>query len=135
MKFAELLASSDKRVLEGLGKELLKTDEPMSVHTLCSNLESVLRSFAFVQGFLLTRQPATLSILSLLSEGPEFRVEASRLQELVSADVSQLCGLIDSREILRRDEQLKLYRQVLYEARLSDLEIDPSEAALLGVLR
>ncbi len=51
------------------------------------------------------------------------------------AETQRIMGLVDSGDLLARDDQLRLYRRALYEARRNDLDVNTSEAALLALLR
>jgi hypothetical protein len=53
----------------------------------------------------------------------------------VLAETARICNAIDANEVLERDDQLRVYRRVLYQARSNDMQIDASEAAILSVLR
>jgi hypothetical protein len=68
-------------------------------------------------------------------DAPELSVPSGTFRDAVLAEVDRLCRAIDEGEILRREDQLRVYRRVLYQARSNDTLIDDSEAAILGVLR
>jgi hypothetical protein len=102
---------------------------------LLGTMEGVLRSHRFLQEFLVNRQPPTFAIVTLLLDAPEYSLPTTGFRDLVLRETARLCDAIDSREILARDDQLRVYRRTLYQARGNDLLIDSSEAALLGVLR
>lgn len=135
MRLSALLSTTEPHHLERLGRELLRTEEPLPPHILRTNLESALRSFPFVQGFLMNRQPPTFSIMMDLIDAPDHSDAESVLRQRVTGATDQICAAITEKESLRRDDQLRLYRRVFFEARRSDLEVDPSEASLLNVLR
>lgn len=135
MRLSVLFSTTEPQHLERLGRELLRTEESLPQHLLRTSLESALRSFPFIQGFLMNRQPPAFSILMELINAPEHSSSEAELREHVAAATQQICTNIAEKEILRRDDQLRLYRHVFFEARRSDLEIDPSEASLLNVLR
>jgi hypothetical protein len=118
-----------------LAAEHVKADEQLARPTLCGLLEGILRSFRFVQDFIVERQPPAFAVLTLLLDAPECILPVEGFREAVMAETTRLCALVDGGEILGRHDQLRLYRRVLYEARRSDLAIDASESALLGVLR
>jgi hypothetical protein len=132
---AELLSTSVPEHLERLSQEHIRPEAPLSRATLCSNLEGTLRSYRLVQEVVLRRQPPAFSILSTLLEAPDHSLAIMSLRDAVTRHVDELCAHVTSGEILGREDQLQLYRRVLYEARRSDLQIDVSESTLLGVLR
>lgn len=115
--------------------EHIRADAPMSRASLCGNLEGILRSVRLVQEIVFRRQPPAFSILSTLLEATDHLMSIPLLRDLSSRHAEELCAAVASGEILGRDDQLRLYRRVLYEARRSDLQIDGSESTLLGVLR
>lgn len=135
MKLASLLAQLSAEQIERLATEHLRTEEQLSRPAICSLLEGVLRSFRFLQDFLFNRQPPTFSIVTALLEAPENRLPCSGFRELVLDNTARICKLVASKEILGRDDQLRVYRRVLYVARQSDMAIDASESTILSVLR
>jgi hypothetical protein len=135
MRLAELLAELPPDQLEALGVEHVRNDEPMSRAALCTTLEGILKSFRFVQDFLLDRQPPTFVVLTTLLDSSGNACPSEGFRERVMSETSHLCDLVSGGDILGRDDQLRLYRRVLAEARRNDLDIDPSESAILGVLR
>jgi hypothetical protein len=135
MKLADLLAEIGQEDLERLAHEHAHADDRFSHAQLLTTIEGVLRSHRFLQEFLLNRQPPTFAIITLLLDAPEFTLPTAGFRDTVLQETTRLCTAIDSREILARDDQLRVYRRVLYQARANDQLLDPSEAALLGVLR
>jgi SAP domain-containing protein len=135
MRLARLLADLTTEQLDLLAIEHFGAD-PSVVHTsLLTTLEGVLKSFAFVRTFVVNRKPPAFTILEALLDAPGFARPASGFREHVRDRTTELCQLVESREILHRDQQLHLYRRVLVEALRSDLILDASETAILGVLR
>jgi hypothetical protein len=135
MRLAELLAELPPDQLERLGVEHVRSDEPLSRAALCTTLEGILKSFRFVQDFIMDRQPPTFVVLTTLLDIPGNSYPNESLRDTAMKDTYRICELVATGELLGRDDQLRLYRRVLAEARRSDLEIDPSETAILGVLR
>lgn len=135
MKLAELLSTLSPEQLGRLAAEHIRSEEHLSRPTLYSMLEGVLRSYRLVQETVFRRQPPAFSILCALIDAPGNAVAANALRDTATSETERLCGLVTSGEILGRDDQLQLYRRVLCETRRSDLQIDESESALLGVLR
>ncbi len=135
MRLADLLGEASTEHLERLAHEHARTDGPLSRHELLTTIEGVLRSHRFLQEFLLNRQPPTFALLTLLLDAENHAVPNAGLRESVLGETGRLCAAIDSGEILGREDQLRVYRRVLYQARSNDTLIDPAEASILGVLR
>jgi hypothetical protein len=135
MRLADLLAEISLEDLERLAHEHARADEQLSRPQLLATIEGVLRSHRFLQEFLMNRQPPTFAVMTLLLDEPEYALPTSGFREAVLAETARLCRAIDTRQILARDDQLRVYRKVLYQGRANDMLIDGSEAAMLGVLR
>jgi hypothetical protein len=135
MRLAALLAELSDVDLERLAAEHVRTDERLVRPQLCNLLEGAIRSYRFISGFITNRQPPTLSILTSLLEARGYERLSEGFEDAVLAEATRLSQLIDRGDLLARDEQLRLYRRTLYEARRNDLDVNASEAALLGVLR
>lgn len=135
MKLADLLSRLAPSELERLAVDKVESDHGMSHALLASALETVLRSYSFVQRAIVRRQPPTFSILLALLEAPACAVPESDLRAVVEATTSQICDRMSLVGSLGRETELRLYRRVLHEARRSELDLDPSETAILGVLR
>jgi hypothetical protein len=135
VKLSALLAGLSDDDLERLAVEHVRTDEKLGRPQLCNFLEGAVRSYRFINGFIINRQPPTFSILSLLLESPGYERPLEGFRELVLSETRRLTDLIDQGELLSRDGQLHLYRRALYEARRNDLDVNSSEAVLLAVLR
>jgi hypothetical protein len=134
MKLAPLLATLSDEDLDRLALEHVRTDKKLPRLQLCDFLEGALRSYRFVHDFIVNRQPPTFAMLTLLLDaGNELPLDGFR--ERVMAETLRLATLIDSGDVLARDNQLHLYRRALYEARRNDFDLNASEAALLAVLR
>jgi hypothetical protein len=135
MRLAPLLAAMSDVELERLAKEHVRTDERLPRPQLCNFLEGAIRSYRFVNDFILNRQPPAFSLLSLLLDATDYQLPIIGFRERVEAETRRLCDLIDAGELLAREEHLYLYRRTLCEARRSDLDLNSSESALLTVLR
>lgn len=135
MRLAPLLASLSDEELERLAVEHVRTDEKLPRPQLCNFLEGALRSYRFVNDFIVSRQPPTFAILTLLLDAPAYESSWREFESQVMSETRRVATLIDSGELLARDDQLRLYRRALYEARRNDLDLNASEAALLGLLR
>ena len=135
MRLAPLLASLSDADLERLALEHVRTDERLARPQLCNFLEGALRSYRFVNDFIVNRQPPTFAMLTLLLDAPGYELSRTDFRERVMAETQRIMGLVDSGDLLARDDQLRLYRRALYEARRNDLDVNASEAALLALLR
>lgn len=135
MRLTDLLADCNTEELERLAHEHARADDQGSRAQLLSTIEGVLRSHRFLQDLLLNLQPPSFAIITLLLDAPAFTLPTTGFREIVLAETNRLCAALDAREILARDEQLRIYRRVLYQARSNDAQIDSSEGAILGVLR
>jgi hypothetical protein len=135
MKLTELLLQIDDAHLERLAGEHIKGPQRPPRHTLYGLLEGIIRNYKFVNDVVFNRQPPTLSILTALLEAPGFVVRTDVLREVAVRETARLCALLDSGEVLERGDQLRVYRRVLREARRTDIEMNASEVAVLGVLR
>lgn len=135
MRLADLLADLENEDLERLAHEHARADEQLSRPQLLATIEGVLRSHRFLQELLLNLQPPAFAIITLLLDAPDFTLPTTGFREAVLTETARLCAALDAREILARDDQLRIYRRILYQARSNDSLIDPSEGAILGVLR
>lgn len=135
MRLADLLADSSLEDLERLAHEHARTEDPLPLPQLLATIEGVLRSYRFLQEFLVNRQPPTFAIMTLLLDAPDFALPTLEFRDLVLGETTRICDAIDSGDLLKRDDQLRVYRRALYQARSNDLQIDSSESAILGVLR
>lgn len=135
MRLADLLAETSLDDLERLAHEHAKAEEALPRPLLLATIESVLRSYRFIQDSLFNRQPPTFAIMTLLLEAPGFTLPTSEFRQLVEAETTRIAAALDARELLQRDDQLRTYRRVFYQARSNDMLLDPSELAILGVLR
>lgn len=135
MKLADLLAEMDRDDIDRLAHEHARADEDTPLAQLLGTIEGVLKSHRFLQDFLINRQPPTFAIATLLLDAPDHELPLATFREAVTEETWRVCAAIDAGEILARNDQLRVYRKVLYQARSNDLMIDDSESAILGVLR
>ncbi|WP_053236886.1 SAP domain-containing protein [Sandaracinus amylolyticus] len=135
MKLADLLAGMQPEEIERLAHEHARTDDHLSGPQLLEAIGGVLRSYRFLHDFLFNRQPPAFSILILLLDAPDYSLPTAGFRESVLAETKRICDALDASAILARDDQLRVYRRVLYQARSNDMQIDASEAAILSVLR
>ena len=135
MRLAQLLAKLPDNALERLAIEHARTDEKLARPQLCNLLEGSLRSYRFVSDFILGRQPPTFGMLTALLEAPSYELPREDFLSQAASETERIKQLVDSKELVARDDQLRLYRRALYEARRNDLDVNTSEAAVLAVLR
>jgi len=102
---------------------------------LCHTIEGVLRSYSFVQRFVMDRQPPAFSMLIALVEADNHTVPASELRERAESATRRIATDVDSGVILQRNDSLRVYRRLLAEARRNGIDIDEHESAMLRVLR
>src|SRR5947209_1334437 len=122
MKLIDLLAELTSEKLQAVAAKQLQTDEQLSRAALCTMLEGTIKSFRFVQECAFNSQPPAFALFDSLLEAPDFVLPSEGLRERVIAATDALSDLVAAGEILGRDDQLRLYRRVLYEARRSDLK-------------
>jgi hypothetical protein len=135
MKLADLLAEASLEDLERLAHDHARTDEPLSRGQLLATIESVLRSHRFLHDFLMNRQPPAFAAITLLLDTPGFAIPTSEFRDAVQRETERICRVIEDGQLLERDDQLRVYRRVLYQARSNDSLIDESESSILSVLR
>jgi hypothetical protein len=126
LRLADLLADATLEELERMAREQARNEDHLARPQLIVTIEGVLRSYRFLQDFLVDRQPPTFAIMTLLLDAPEFTLPTSEFRGLVLAETARICSAIDANEVLERDDQLRVYRRVLYQARSNDMQIDAS---------
>jgi SAP domain-containing new25 len=134
MKLAELLAELPADQVRQIAHEHIRPDQELSHHALCATLETAIRSFSFIQNFILNRQPPAFVLLTLALDS-DVPLNVDALRDFVDNETKTLVELVRSGEVVGRNEGLRIYRRVFWEARRSELTINESEAALLNVLR
>lgn len=135
MNLTDLLANMSREDLERLAHEHARADEAMSRAQLLDTISGVLRSHRFLHDYLFNRLPPTFGIVTLLLDAEGCALPATSFRAAVTAETERICAALDNKSLLARDDQLRVYRRVLYQARSSDRVLDTSEAAILGVLR
>jgi hypothetical protein len=135
MRLTELLQRLDGELLEQLADRHLRTGEKLSAAAICVNLESELRSPKHLRDTIYDLQPPAFRLIERLLEADDFSVPVANLRELVIDETAAIAERVTASTILGRNDGLRLYRKVFLEARRNDLQLDPSETAILGVLR
>ncbi len=135
MRLSTLLAQLPPDDLERMTAEHLRGDVRGNHAELCHVLEGILRSYAFVQRFVIDRQPPAFALLVALLEADGHRVVATELRDRAAQETARIVASIESGAILQRDDGLRVYRRVLAEARRNGRDLDEHEAAMLAVLR
>jgi len=134
MRLAELMHELSDEDLERL-EEASNADHEASRSAIIASLETSLRSYSFVKGFVGDCMPPTFSILELLLNAEGFALPAAGFREHVDGHTTALIERVANGDLVGRDNSIRLYRRVLFEARRNDLVLDTSETAILGVLR
>jgi hypothetical protein len=135
MRLTELLQRLDAEHLDQLADRHLRSGEKLSAAAICVNLESELRSPKHLRDTIYDLQPPAFRLLERLLEAPGHSVPVENLRDLVMDETNAIASRITGGTIAGRDNGLRLYRRVFVEARRNDLQLDPSETAILGVLR
>ncbi len=135
MRLADLLADVETDELDRLAHEHARAGEHLSRPQLLDAIASDVRSYRFLQDFLVNRHPPAFAMLLLLLDAPGFSLPVDGFRAAVLAESERITDAVAAKRILRRDDQLRVYRRVLYQAWSNDDRIDGSEAAILSVLR
>lgn len=135
MRLVNLLTSLDQETIDRLSHHFLEAGEAESRTTACVNLENVLRSPKHVRETIYNLQPPAFWLLETLLDSEAHSIHLSGLKQRAIDETHSLARRVSSGQLLGRNEGLTVYRHVLLEARRNELELDASEAALLGVLR
>lgn len=135
MRLLEIFDALAEESLQHLVERFLGPGESTSTAAQNANLESALRSPKHVRDTVYDLQPPTFRILARLLDAEGHSIPATALRDSVMEETATLAAAVTTGAILRTDEMARLYRRVFLEARRNDLSIDPSEAAILGVLR
>jgi hypothetical protein len=134
MRLADLIRELPDDDLQRL-EAAADADHESSRDALVASLDASLRSYSFVKKFIGDCMPPTFSILDVLLNAHEFAIPAAGFRELVDAHTQGLVDRVAAGDLVGRDNGLRLYRRVLFEARRNDFILDSSETAILGVLR
>ena len=133
MKLGELLGEMDLPALRALARDKVQGAEEMGIGVLASALETTLRSFAHVHASCMTTEAPGFWILVSLLEAADCSLGRDEALTLARAECERFSTELDSLGLI--NESALLYSRVLSAARRSDLRLDSSETALLGVLR
>lgn len=134
MRLADLIRELPDEDLERL-EAASASDHESTRDAIVASLEASLRSYSFVKKFIGDCMPPAFSILEVLLNAEGFALPAAGFREIVDAHTQNLVDRVAAGELVGRDNGLRLYRRVLFEARRNDLILDSSESAILGVLR
>ena len=72
--------------------EHVRTDEKLPRPQLCNFLEGALRSYRFVNDFIINRQPPTFAILTLLLDAPGYELPKDGFRDRVMTETRRLVG-------------------------------------------
>lgn len=104
-------------------------------HLLGYSLENVLCHTGQVEHIIVARRPPVLALLSTLLDAPGLRFGRDALRAATLEKTTAWCSDVTRGELLGRDDQCRIYRRLLRAAWANDLQLDPSETTLLGLLR
>ncbi len=135
MRLGQLIGELDSRELEEVAHRVIPGAAELPNHLWPHNLESILRDTGEVEQTVNARRPPVLATLIYLLETEGHSAGTADLAEPVMALTKKWCRQVSRGELLGRDGQCRIYRRVLTAAWQSDLELDSSETALLGLLR
>ena len=102
MRLAPLLAALSDEELERLAAEHVRTDERLPKPQLCNFLEGALRSYRFINDFIINRQPPTFALLTMLLDAPGYALPVHGLSERAMAETRRIADLIDAGELVSR---------------------------------
>jgi hypothetical protein len=134
MRLSELLGKLTEQDLRSIAKDRITEAESMTAGKLAAELETMIRSLAYVQHVLIASLPPTFSILLCLTEAPGGQLSDEDLVSRVSEHCEKLTSDVTSGALLGEGDD-RLYRRVLAEAWRTDLSLHSDEIGLLGVLR
>jgi hypothetical protein len=134
MMLAELISKADPTVVTSAAQASLADVQSLGYEGICSELDSNLRTLAYVQPIVLARLPPAFSVISVLLEQESLKLGLVDLKERCRQHVSSIVDRIEVDGLLQSSDQ-KLYRRVLHAAWLSGMTLDASELSVLGVLR
>ena len=135
MRLSELLAALDPERLGKMAQRIVPGANQVSPPLLAHSVEEVLKSSGHVEHSIVARRPPVFALLRTLIETDGHQAVGQDLRGPVMAYTENVCRRIVSGELLDRDNQCKLYRRLLVAAWSHELRLDPSETALLGLLR
>lgn len=135
MRLAALISELGDDELERFEAEHVGEGEHVARDVLVSTLETVLRSYSFVKKFVGDRSPPTFSMLEVLLDAEGHAVPIAGFREEVEEKTNRIIDRVRSGDLVARDDSLRVYRRVFFEARRNDHVLDASETAILGVLR
>jgi len=135
MRLLEMLPLLDDHVLSELKHEHLGEETGDSRDEICASLERELKSPNHLRATVMNLQPPGFCILGRLLEAPGFMVPFGALKDQVIEESLMLAARVSAGDLAGGNRDRDIYRKVLVEARRSDLELDPSEIKLLGILR
>lgn len=134
MRLIELLTQQDEETISRLVEEHLQPGEAETRRDACINLEAVIRSPRHIRSTLYNRRPPCFWIIHAALECG-LRVPLAGLRQKAAEETQRLAEAVTSGTLVGNMQAADLYRRVLLEAWGSDFELEPSEIALLSVLR
>src|SRR5690349_1975252 len=104
MLLAELIAQSDSASVRAVAQSTLADVQSIGHTGLCAQLDSSLRTLAYIQPAVLSRLPPSFSILAALLEAPEYSLSVEQLKQRAHSHVLDICNRIESNGLLEGDE-------------------------------
>lgn len=135
MRLHELIAGLAPARLAEIASKSVPGASEVDPHMLGYSLENVLCTTGQVEHVIIARRPPVLALLSTLLEASGLRAGRDELRVVALKKTAAWCSDVTRGELLGRDEQCRIYRRLLRAAWANDLQLDPSETALLGLLR
>ena len=100
-----------------------------------NSIIQVLTQTGHIERSVAARRPPVLALLKTILAAPGNMVRRSEVREQVETMTQDYCRQVTRGGLLGRDDQCRIYRRLLAAAWQSDLALDHSETALLGLLR
>jgi hypothetical protein len=135
MRLFELLAGSEDAELLELARMVLGPERVTTRASACTDLELELKSLRRIQQQLLDARPPSFAILNYVLDQAGFVAEQQAVRDKSMELTEELGRALSTGEILEREDGLRLYRRVFFEARRNEIHLDDSETSILAVLR
>jgi hypothetical protein len=135
MRLHELIALLDEEGLQDLAARCIPGSPSTSVGLLRMEVEEKIRQRDYIESVVFARRPPAFAVFVELLAAEGFRCTLHELSERVNARVKRWREGVTSGDLLAKDDKRELYRKLLRAAWSNDLQLDASEASLLGLLR
>lgn len=135
MRLGELLGPLEDEQIVALGRVIVPAWDDVPRQLLAHSLESVLRESGQVEQTIQARRPPVMALLRELLEASGNRVRRSEIEARVATVGDEWMAKVSAGYFVGRGDSCRIYRRLLMAAWQHDLQLDPSETALLGFLR